>query len=186
MDKNLDIKNSGIHLKYFNKETDQVENKLINGGLYFSKKTAILIASEINRENFTFFNTQVFPIAFLNVITLFFLEVLKYKTRKFQKIFHDNIKIIEKLEFLKRTILKITTFYAIVSWFLIPINTPQMVLAMLTYIPIIWYANIPYYNTYFILLILISILSYLRTDELYFKDTLLEKVGFYKNLAPFK
>ncbi len=29
MDKNLDIKNSGILLKFFNKETDQVENKLI-------------------------------------------------------------------------------------------------------------------------------------------------------------
>ena len=163
-----------------------LENELISGRLYISEGEAIKIASEINRENFMFFMAQVFPIVFLNVVNLLFLELVKYKIRKFQKILHDNIRIIDKLEFLRRAILKITSFYAIISWLLIPMNMPHMVLALLTYIFLIRLASIPYFYIYFILLTSISLLSYLRTDELYFKDTLLEKVGFYKNLAPFK
>jgi hypothetical protein len=162
-----------------------LENELISGRLYISEGEAIKIASEINRENFMFFMAQVFPIVFLNVVNLLFLELVKYKIRKFQKILHDNIRIIDKLEFLRRAILKITSFYAIISWLLIPMNMPHMVLALLTYISLIRLASIPYFYIYFILLTSISLLSYLRTDELYFEDTLLEKVGVYKNLSPF-
>ena len=162
-----------------------LENELISGRLYISEGEGIKITSEINRENFIFFTAQVFPIAILNVVTLFFLELVKYKTRKFQMIFHDNIKIIDKLEVLRRAILKITSFYAIISWLLIPMNMPHMVLAFLTYVFLIRLASIPYFYIYFILLTSISLLSYLRTNELYFEDTILEKVGFYKSLSPF-
>jgi hypothetical protein len=159
----------------------KLENELIYTPI---KGSAMLIASEINREFFTFFTNQVFPIAFLNLVSLFFLEVVNYKTRKFQKNFQKDMKIIDKLEILRRTILKIISIYAIISWFLIPMNAPQN-LSMFPIDIIIWQVSIPYYFTYFTLLALLSIPSYLTIDEIYFKDSLLEKVGFYKSLAPY-
>lgn len=164
----------------------RILNDTTGGSIFISdKEEAVIIASIISQVSFYFFVSKVFPTALIYAITLFILNFFSSRIRSRPNYNHNYISLFNMLEILRVSTVSFITLYGVISWFLIPINFPDIVLAMLTYIHIIWQAMAPYYYAYFILLTLISILSHVRVGILQIRNTLLERIGFYKNFCSF-
>jgi hypothetical protein len=159
--------------------------KNLNNLVISDRGEAILIASAINQASFSFFISLVFPTALVYALIPFILNFLYNRISSAVNSIHNHFNSFNILEILRAIMLKYIVLYGMISWLLFPITYPQIVLAELTYIHIIWQALVPYYYIYFILLTLISILSYLRANEPYFENTLLEQVSYYKYIRHF-